>query len=76
MWSNLAEVVLDATGATSGALQNISQVDDADGLHYEQFEARDEYKFYLYDLKFEIDATTKEKYKLSECPLPLALCLS
>ena len=59
----------NATGATSGALLNISQVDDDDGLHYGQFEARDEYKFYLYDLKFEIDATTKEKYKLSDATL-------
>ena len=39
-------------GYTSGAKNNVSQVAQTSefGQFYEQFDARDEYKFYLYDL--------------------------
>tara|TARA_Y100000593_G_scaffold93520_1_gene188663 strand:+ start:23196 stop:30434 length:7239 start_codon:yes stop_codon:yes gene_type:complete len=53
-------------GYTSGGIAKVGQVTTNDGFHYEEFQGRDEFKFYLYDLKFQTNNTTKELYKLED----------
>ena len=56
-------------GIASGVKANIQDADQGSGsnyLQYEQFDSKQEYKFYLYDVKYNINPQTKTEYRLED----------